>query len=125
MVTDGGTGSALFAEDPDTAAQLIAGEVDNLLVKVAQAASVTIRTHRPVHTVHVFGRLPFAQLADGSTPIELGDFYAGKPRRHLLRFAVPGVVALGLATIAELSFTIELFRSGRVHEMRRHRSVDH
>ncbi|WP_143121330.1 hypothetical protein [Streptosporangium canum] len=71
-MTDGGTGSALFAEDPDTAAQLIAGEVDNLLAKVAQAASVTIRTHRPVHTVHVFGRLPFVQLADGSTMIELG-----------------------------------------------------
>ncbi|MFC7648620.1 hypothetical protein ACFQX6_55365 [Streptosporangium lutulentum] len=37
--------------------------------------------------------------------VELGDFHAGESRHHLLRFAVPGIAALGLATVAELSFT--------------------
>ena len=104
-VADGGTGSALFAEEPDTASQLIAEEVGNLLAKVAQAASVTIRAHSPVRGVHLFGGLPSVRLADGSTMVELGDFHAGETRRHLLRLTVPGIAALGLATVAELCFS--------------------
>src|SRR4051794_27344910 len=47
-IADGGTGDALFAEDPDTAGKLIAGQAEGLLSKAAQAASMTIRLREPV-----------------------------------------------------------------------------
>ncbi len=102
-ISDGGTGSALFAEEPDTAGKLIAGEVEGLLNKVAQAASLTIRVKSPVESVAVLGGLDASLLDDGSVMVELGDFYAGECRKLLLRFAIPGIPALGLATVAELS----------------------
>ncbi|GAA3111529.1 VWA domain-containing protein [Streptosporangium carneum] len=104
-VADRGTGSALFAEDPDTATRLIAAEADNLLAKVAQAASMTIHPREPVREVHIFGHLPSNRLADGSLMVDLGDFHAGETRRLLLRFAVPGMPSLGPVSVAELSFT--------------------
>ena len=101
-IADGGTGSALFGEDPDTAGRLIAGEVAGLLSKSAQAASLLIRPSAPVHGVAVLGGLPAVQLADSTVMVELGDFWAGETRKLLLRFAVPAVAALGLATVANL-----------------------
>jgi Ca-activated chloride channel family protein len=104
-IADGGTGEALFAEDPDTAGKLIAGQVDGLLSKVAQAASLTIKMHEPVASVFVFGDLPSVQLPDHSVMVELGDLWAGETRKVLLRFGVPAMAALGLATVAELVLT--------------------
>jgi Uncharacterized protein containing a von Willebrand factor type A (vWA) domain len=104
-IAEGGAGNALHAEDPDTAGQLIAAEIDGLLAKVAQAASLTIRPRPPVESVFVYGGLPGTRLPDGSIMVELGDFYAGETRKVLLRFAVPGMSTLGVATIAELAFT--------------------
>jgi Ca-activated chloride channel family protein len=104
-IADGGTGSALFGEDPDTAGRLIAGEVDGLLSKSAQAASLLIRLCPPVQAVSVLGGLPAVQLPDSSVMVELGDFWAGETRKLLLRFAIPAVAALGLATVAGLVFT--------------------
>jgi Ca-activated chloride channel family protein len=102
-IADGGAGEALFAEDPDTAGKLIAGQVDGLLSKAAQAASLTIKMHEPVASVFIFGDLPSVQLPDHSVMVELGDLWAGETRKVLLRFAVPAMAALGLATVAELT----------------------
>jgi Ca-activated chloride channel family protein len=104
-IADGGAGSALHAEDPDTAGQLIAGEVDGLLAKVTQAASLTVAPRHPVTSVLLYGGLPSVRLPNGAIMAELGDLYAGEVRRTLLRLLVSGIPQLGPATIAELVFT--------------------
>ncbi|KUP98354.1 vWA domain-containing protein [Thermobifida cellulosilytica] len=101
-ISDGGTGSALFAEDPDTAGALIAGEVENLLAKTVQAASLQARPVGAAREVSVVGELPSSRLPDGTVMVELGDFYSGEQRRLLLRVDVPGVAQLGPAQVAEV-----------------------
>jgi Ca-activated chloride channel family protein len=102
-IADSGAGEALFAEDPDTAGKLISTQVEGLLAKSAQAASLMIKMHRPVASVFVMGGLPTVQLPDASVMVELGDLWAGETRKLLLRFHVPAMPALGLATVAELT----------------------
>ncbi|QBI54449.1 ADP-ribosylglycohydrolase family protein [Streptomonospora litoralis] len=105
-IADGGAGSALFAEDPDTAAAQIAREAEYLLSKTAQAASLRVKPDTScVKEVAVVGELPSTALDDGSVMIDLGDFYSGERRRLLLRLGVPGIPSLGLATVAELVAT--------------------
>lgn len=104
-IADGGAGSALHAEDPDAAGVLIAGEVDGLLSKVTQAASLTVTPRGPVTSVLVYGGLPVTRQAGGGIMAELGDLYAGETRGVLLRLLVPGIARLGPATLAELVFT--------------------
>lgn len=100
----GGRGSELFAEEADTAAAKIAGEVDGLLDQVAQAASLRITMNSDVQALAVLNDLPVHAGADGVT-VELGSFYAGESRKLVLRFRVPGIAALGLAQIASLHLT--------------------
>lgn len=100
----GGAGNELFAEEPDTAAALIAGEVEGLLAQTAQAASVLIRLGGQVTQVQIINDLPVSATADGVLA-ELGNFYADETRKLLLLFDVPGIPALGLAQIATLEFT--------------------
>ncbi|GAA3749279.1 Ca-activated chloride channel family protein [Spinactinospora alkalitolerans] len=104
-VSDGGTGSALFAEEPDTAGELIAGEVDHLLDKTAQAASLRAAPVGAARSVSVVGELPSARLDDGSVMVELGDLHSGEQRRLLLRVDVPGTAALGAAQVASVEVT--------------------
>ena len=104
-IADGGTGSALFAEEPDTAGALIAGEVDNLLAKTAQAASLRITPTSAAHSALVIGELPSTRLDDGTVMVELGDFHAGEQRRLLLRVEVPAVADLGPAQVASVEIT--------------------
>jgi Ca-activated chloride channel family protein len=104
-IADGGAGSALHAEDADDAGRLIAGELDGLLAKVTQAASLTITPHRPVTSVLLYGGLPSNRLPGGAIMAELGDLYAGETRKILLRLLVPGTAQLGVVTVAELVFT--------------------
>ncbi|MDA0565590.1 ADP-ribosylglycohydrolase family protein [Streptomonospora sp. S1-112] len=104
-VADGGAGAALFAEDPDSAAALIAREAEFLLSKTAQAVSLQVRPGPLVAGVVVAGELPGNLLPDGSLMLELGDFYSGEQRRLLLRFTVPRIAALGTATVADLVAT--------------------
>jgi Ca-activated chloride channel family protein len=101
-IADGGAGEALFAEDQDTAGKLLAMQVEGLLAKSAQAASLLVRMQPPVHSVFIYGGLPSTQLDDGAVMVELGDLWAGETRKLLLRFSVPAVPALGLATVADL-----------------------
>lgn len=100
-VARGGQGSHVFAEHGDGAAAAVAGEVEGLLTKTVQAASLTIRPDSAVDTVTVWNDLPAAPI-DGGVMVELGDVWAGEHRKLVLTFAVPAKPALGLARIAEL-----------------------
>ncbi|WP_017538902.1 ADP-ribosylglycohydrolase family protein [Nocardiopsis halophila] len=104
-VADGGAGDALFAEDPDTALGLLQGEVDHLLAKTAQAASLRVRVGPRVGAVEPLGGLPSDRLPGGDVVVELGDFYSGEHRRLLLRMDVGGITDPGPTTVAALEVT--------------------
>ncbi|MGI8899556.1 MAG: vWA domain-containing protein [Nocardioides sp.] len=97
-----GAGNHEFAQDPDAAGAAIAVEVDGLLNKVVQAASLTIRFSSDVQMVRLFNELPAHQVGEGEVVVELGDFYAQEARKLLMRFRVPAMAALGLAQVATL-----------------------
>jgi Ca-activated chloride channel family protein len=97
----GGGGEHAFAEDGDAAAGALAGQVEGLLSRTVQAASLTVRPAAAVETVHVHNDLP-AHPVPGGVAVELGDLWAGERRRVLLTLGVPAVPALGLALVAEL-----------------------
>lgn len=103
-IARGGTGNELFAEEPDTAVKLIAGEVDGLLSQVAQAGSLLVRISPYVRAVAVVNELSSAMTGDGLVT-ELGSFYAEEKRRIVLTLDVPGIPALGLAEIASLELS--------------------
>jgi Ca-activated chloride channel family protein len=100
----GGSGNELFAEEPDTAVALIAGEVEGLLAQTAQAASLRVMFTPAVRAAQVVNELPVTALPDGIVA-ELGSFYAEEVRKVLLTLDVPGIAALGLTTVATLEFT--------------------
>ncbi|MEO5747695.1 MAG: VWA domain-containing protein [Humibacillus sp.] len=97
-----GQGNHGYAHDGDGAAFAISTEVDGLLSKTVQAAHLIVRPTADVREVEVLNDVPSS--TDGETlVVELGDLYAGETRRLSLRLVVPGMGALGLAQIAELS----------------------
>lgn len=98
-----GNGNHVFAENPDAAGAAIAGEVDDLLSKVAQAVSVTVHFEPQVGSLNMYNDLPAHQIGDGQVMIELGDLYALEQRKLLLRMGVDGLPALGLTQIAEIT----------------------
>lgn len=97
-----GNGNHVFVDDPDAAGGAIAGEVEGLLAKSAQAVTLTVRFVPQVQELSVYNDLPAHQTADGEVMIELGDLYAFEERKLLLRMKVDGLAALGLAQIATL-----------------------
>jgi Ca-activated chloride channel family protein len=97
----GGQGNHVFAEQGDDAAAAVAGEIEGLLSKTVQAASLLIRPEAEVGTVTVWNDLP-GHAVEGGIMVELGDLWAGEERKLVLTFAVPAKAALGLARIAEL-----------------------
>jgi Ca-activated chloride channel family protein len=100
-VARGGQGAHAFAEEGDAAAAAVAGEVEGLLSKTVQAASLVVRPRGPVAGVTVWNDLP-AHVVDGALMGDLGDLWSGEQRRLLLTFNVPAMAALGLAEIATL-----------------------
>ncbi|HVL95937.1 MAG TPA: VWA domain-containing protein [Solirubrobacteraceae bacterium] len=100
-IARGGAGNAGFAEDADTAGRLVAEEVEGLLERVAQAASLVVRPTADVDTVTLYNDLP-AQPVEGGLMVELGDFHAGEERKLLLELSVPAMPGLGLAPVCEL-----------------------
>ncbi|MEA2289993.1 MAG: Ca-activated chloride channel [Solirubrobacteraceae bacterium] len=100
-VARGGQGNHVFAEDADTASAAVAGEVDGLLSKAVQAASLLIRPTSDVQSVVLFNDLP-ATAVEGGIMVELGDLWAGEQRKLLLGLGVPAIAALGLAQVASL-----------------------
>ena len=103
-VATAGRGNEHFAEEADTAAAVIAGEVDGLLTQVAQACSLRVALAPEVKGAQLLNQLPVAALPDGFM-VELGSLYAGETRRLVLRLALPGLAALGLHQVATLTFT--------------------
>lgn len=97
----GGQGNHAFAEHAEGTVVAVAGEIDGLLSKTVQAASLTARPLDGVLSVTLRNDLPATATAGGIV-IELGDFYAGEQRNLVLEFAVPACAALGVATVAEL-----------------------
>jgi Ca-activated chloride channel family protein len=103
-IARGGSGNEHFAEEPDTAVALIAGEVEGLLAQTAQAASLHVRLSPVVARVLVVNELP-ANPVDGGLLIELGSFYAQETRKLVVTFDIPAIAALGLTEVATLTFT--------------------
>ncbi|WP_019876713.1 vWA domain-containing protein [Sporichthya polymorpha] len=97
-----GSGNHVFADNPDAAGAAIAGEVDGLLNKVVQAASLIVTVEDPVVLAHLYNDLPTRQISANQLMIELGDFFGAEGRRVLMKFRVPGMAALGPARIATL-----------------------
>ena len=82
----------------------ISRELDGLLTQTAQAASLLIRMEPTCKRLRVVNELSSVVTPDGVL-VELGAFYSGEVRRLVVTFDVPGITALGLAQIAQLSFT--------------------
>jgi Ca-activated chloride channel family protein len=97
-----GSGNHVFAADPDAAGAAIAAEVDGLLSKVVQAATLTVEFKPAVQMLRLYNDLPAQQVADGKVVIELGDLYAAEQRKLLMTLQVPAMAALGLARVATL-----------------------
>jgi Ca-activated chloride channel family protein len=98
-----GAGNHHFAEEPDTAGQRIASEVDGLLSKTVTAASLRVDMSTDVSVLRLYNDLPSQQLADGSVMVELGDFYSEEERKLLLKLGVPAMAGLGLCKVATLT----------------------
>ncbi|MBK6763041.1 MAG: VWA domain-containing protein [Micrococcales bacterium] len=97
----GGTGNHSFAEEADSAAAAVAGEIAGLLSKTVQAGSLLIKPTQDVVSIALLSDVPSQGLADGVL-VELGDFYSGEQRRLLVTLGVPAMAALGLAQVAQL-----------------------
>lgn len=103
-IATGGNGNHSFAADADSAAAALLGEVEGLLSKTAQAASLLIAPTTDVTGIGILNDLP-THAVTGGIMVELGDFYSGENRRLLLELHVPAMAALGLAQVAELTLT--------------------
>ena len=103
-VARAGQGGHAFALDGDAAAGAVAGEVEGLLSKTVQAASLAIRPTGDVQTITVWNDLPSHGI-EGGVVVELGDLWAGEERKVLLTLGVPAMPALGLAQVAQLELT--------------------
>jgi Ca-activated chloride channel homolog len=97
-----GSGNHVFAADPDAAGAAIAREVDGLLDKVVQAATLTVHFASSVQMLHLYNDLPAQGIGAGQVMIEVGDLYSQEQRKLLMRLQVPAMAALGLAHIATL-----------------------
>ena len=102
-LTEGGAGNHAFAEQAEAAAVALAGEVEGLLSKNVQAASLLIKPGTDIASVTVLNDLPSTAAPDGVL-VELGDFYADETRRLVLALEVPARASLGITQIAELVF---------------------
>ena len=99
----GGSGNHAFAEHADAAAAAVAAELDGLLSKTVQAASLLIEPTSDVARVALLNEGLPAQRVEGGVLAELGDFYAGETRKVTVTIDVPAVAALGLAQVATLT----------------------
>jgi len=110
-IARGGMGNEHFAENADTAGELIAGEVDGLLAQTAQAASLLVRMSPHVQAVQVVNDLPVTITDDDGVLAELGSFYADETRKVVLVFDLPALPMHGAIEVATLEFTyVELPR---------------
>ena len=100
----GGNGNHSFGYGPDDAAAAVAAELDGLLSKTVQAASLLIEPTGDVSGITVLNDLSTMAVENGVLA-ELGDFYSGETRRIVVTIDVPAMAALGLEQVATLTLT--------------------
>jgi len=104
-LAQGGGGAHRFAATIDEAVGAIAAEVNDLLDKtivntVLRITPTTAMTKVP--TIEILQRLP--HWMDGTTyVIQLGDLFSGENRRFVIDIEVPGIAALGLCKLADIT----------------------
>jgi Ca-activated chloride channel family protein len=116
-LAQGGNGAHRFAYTIDEAIGAIAAEVTDLLEKSVVNAVLRF-TPSPVLTtnprIEILQRLPHYKDGD-SYVVQLGDIYAGENRRFVIDIEVPGMPALGLTTIADI--TLEYLDVAKMQEI--------
>lgn len=104
-LAQGGNGAHRFAYTIDEAIGAIAAEVNDLLEKSVVNAVLRFTPSPALTTnprIEILQRLP--HYKDGDTyVVQLGDIYAGENRRFVIDIEVPGMPALGLMTIADIT----------------------
>ena len=104
-LAQGGGGAHRFAGTIDEAVGAIAAEVDDLLDKTIVNAVLRLTptsAMTQVPTIEILQRLP--HWMDGTTyVIQLGDLYSGENRRFVIDIDVPGIAALGLCKLADIT----------------------
>ena len=104
-LAQGGGGAHRFAGTIDEAVGAIAAEVDDLLDKTIVNAVLRITPTQAmsgVPVIEIIQRLP--HWKDGETfVVQLGDLYSGENRRFVIDLEVPGIAALGLCKIADIT----------------------
>ena len=116
-LAQGGGGAHRFASTIDEAVGAIASEVNDLLDKsvVNAVLRVTpVKNLTGVPQIEVLQRLPHWKDGD-SYVVQLGDLYSGENRRFVVKIDVPGIAALGLYKIADI--TIEYLDLGQRQEI--------
>ena len=104
-LAQGGGGAHRFAGTIDEAVGAIAAEVDDLLDKtivnaVLRLTPTAAMTEVPM--IEILQRLPF--WMDGTTyVVQLGDLFSGENRRFVIDIDVPGIAALGLCKLADIT----------------------
>ena len=116
-LAQGGNGAHRFAYTIDEAIGAIAAEVNDLLEKSVVNAVLRFTPSPALTTnprIEILQRLP--HFKDGDTyVVQLGDIYAGENRRFVIDIEVPGMPALGLATIADI--TLEYLDVAKMQEI--------
>lgn len=100
-IADAGQGGAHFAETSDDAAGIFGEEFEDLATLVAQNVSVEVRPSGDVELIEVLNTFP-STAVPGGVQVNLGDAFADRSFRVVLRLHVPALGALGLATIGEV-----------------------
>ena len=104
-LAQGGGGAHRFAATIDEAIGAIAAEVNDLLDKtivnaVLRLTPTAAMTQEP--TIEIVQRLPY--WMDGPTyVVQLGDLFGGENRRFVIDIDVPGIAALGLCKLADIT----------------------
>ena len=104
-IAQGGGGGHRFAHGVDEAIGAFAAEFNDLLEKVA--VNVVMRlTPSPLAegqpAIEILQRLPYWKEGNDYF-VQLGDFYGGEERRFVMDLSIPGIAALGLCKVAEIS----------------------
>ena len=104
-IAQGGGGAHRFAADVDEAVGAIAAEVSDLLDKAIINCSLRFcptATPQGAPKIELLQRLPY--WMDGlDYVVQLGDLYADENRRFIIMVEVPGIAALGLCKIADVT----------------------
>ena len=116
-LAQGGNGAHRFAYTIDEAIGAIAAEITDLLEKSVVNAVLRF-TPTPALTanphIEILQRLPHYKEGD-TYVVQLGDIYAGENRRFVIDIEVPGMPALGLMTIADI--TLEYLDVAKMEEI--------